>query len=137
MELRTCISEYLHNLCESTGNTITVYHGTKRKFINQIKRNGLVNKTGYNQGWYMVSTDFDSALFHAHPEDDRGDVYVIEFQLPSTSERWEGYPYLWPGEVRSGKSTWYSLKQPLPKEFIQKVHSVGYDEWLTVKNQGF
>lgn len=49
-------------------NFITVYHGTKPKWVNKIKKNGLLDITGYNQGWYMVSTDFESALFHAYSE---------------------------------------------------------------------
>lgn len=119
-------------------NTITVYHGTKPKFVNDIKNNGLIDKSGYNQGWYMVSTDFESALFHAHPDDNNSSVFVIEFEIPNNeNDRWDGYPYLWKGQKRNDNSTWFALMQQIPKEFIKKIHKVDYDKWTNQKNLGF
>lgn len=44
--------EFHRHIFDLYGNydTITVYHGTKPKFVNDIKENGLIDKTGYNQG---------------------------------------------------------------------------------------
>ena len=83
--IRKYLNEQQNNLIKESkqSNTIKVFHGTKPKFVNDIKNNGLIDKSGYNQGWYMVSTDFESALFHAHPDNDNGDVYVIEFEIPN------------------------------------------------------
>lgn len=121
---------------EGINKTITVYHGTNPKFVDNINQNGLVSNMGYNNAnWFMVSTDFASALFHATASDDSNiPVYVIEFQVPVTNEKWEGYPYFWPAYNRSNESEWFSLKQPLPSNFIKKIHEVPYDEWLKIKN---
>ena len=118
---------------------ITVYHGTKPKFLNNIKKDGLIDKSGYNQGWYMVSTDFESALFHANPSDGNKDfVYVFEFQIPITeNDRWVGYPYLWKGEKLNDNSTWFALKEKLPNDFISKIHKISYDDWIKQKERGF
>jgi hypothetical protein len=117
---------------------ITVYHGTKPKFLNNIKKDGLIDKSGYNQGWYMVSTDFESALFHAHPDDNDSNVYVIEFKIPNKeNERWEGYPYLWKGQKMKDNSTWFALMKQIPKEFIKKIHKINYDDWIKQKERGF
>ena len=119
-------------------NTIKVFHGTKPKFVNDIKNNGLIDKSGYNQGWYMVSTDFESALFHAHPDNDNGDVYVIEFEIPNNKiDRWDGYPYLWKGQKMKDNSTWFALMKQIPKEFIKKIHKIDYNKWINQKNVGF
>jgi 8-oxo-dGTP pyrophosphatase MutT (NUDIX family) len=127
------------NLNESTDNKfITVYHGTKPKFVSSIKQNGLVDKSGYNQGWYVVSTDFESALFHSHPDEDKGDTNVIEFKIPiNNNDKWLGYPYLWKGEKMNDNSTWFALMQKLPSEFITKIHTVDYDTFIKQKNSGF
>jgi len=118
-------------------DTITVYHGTQPKFVDGIKRDGLVDNSGYNQGWYMVSTDFYSALFHAYSEKNEN-VYVVEFEIPVTdNSRWLGYPYLWKGEVRDEESTWFALMQKIPKEFVRKIHEIPYGEWLSQKQAGF
>lgn len=121
---------------EIKNDKLTVYHGTKPKFVNDIRQNGLVNSNGYNQGWYMVSTDFESALYHAYS--DNGFVYVFEFEIPiSDNDRWLGYPYLWKGSERDGNSTWFTLMQKLPKKFIKRVHKISYEDWLNQKYKGF
>jgi hypothetical protein len=120
---------------EGINQTITVYHGTNPKFVNDIKLNGLISNMGYNNSnWFMVSTDFDSALFHATGSEDTSPVYVFEFQVPITNEKWEGYPYFWPAYNRSDKSKWFSLKQELPSNLITKLHEVPYSEWLKIKS---
>lgn len=137
---------YIFNLFQGDGlnenlikdDVITVYHRTKPKFVNHIKRDGLIDKSGYNQGWYMVSSDFESALFHAHPDETGGDVYVIEFEVPNTlNDRWDGYPYLWKGQKMNDNSTWFALMKKLPKEFIVKIHKISYDDWYKQKERGF
>ncbi len=133
MKLKTILESLL-----SSSNKLTVYHGTMPKKVSSIKSKGLENKTGYDAGWYMVSTDFESALYHARPDEEGGSTVVIEFEIKYNSEdRWVGYPYLWKGEVRDSKSTWYALKEPIPAKFIKKIHTVPHDKWIQQKNSGF
>ena len=113
-----------------------LYHGTYMKNASAIKSKGLISKSYHDARWYMLSSNFRSALFHATPED-KGKVVVIEFKVPVTNERWEGYPYLWPPAKRSDKSKWYALKQVLPKKFIKKIHYIDYSDWLKQKDKGF
>lgn len=140
--LLTNIKEFLNEndtkKFDMNTNYINVYHGTKPKFVNDIKLNGLIDKTGYNQGWYMVSTDFESALFHAHPDSDNSKIYVIEFEIPNNdNDRWYGYPYLWKGQKMKNNSTWFALMRQIPKEFIKKIHKVDYNKWINRKEQKF
>lgn len=119
-------------------NTITVYHGTKRKFVDSIIKNGLIDNTGYNQGWYMVSTDIESALYHAYTNSKDEKVYIFEFEIPNDeNDIWDGYPYLWKGYKRSDKSTWFALKNKIPKEFIKNIHKIEYEDWLKQKQIGY
>lgn len=144
-----CIIHNNNNLNENkipnnNNNNITVYHGTKPKFINDIKKNGLIDKnSNYSQGWYMVSTDFESALFHSHPDesDNNDSVYVVEFEIPNNininNGRWVGYPYLWKGQKMKDNSTWFALMQQIPKEFIKNIHKIDYQTWIKQKERGF
>jgi hypothetical protein len=78
--IKTTINEYYS---ETQTKFLTVYHGTKPKFVENIKENGINNRPElYTQGWYMVSTDFESALFHANPDSKKDTVYVFEFKIP-------------------------------------------------------
>jgi hypothetical protein len=130
------IKEYLNEY--NNQKYLTVFHGTKPKFIEKIKNNGLEDKTGYNQGWYMVSTDFESALFHAHPDTENTDVYVIEFEIPiKDNDRWEGYPFLWKGQKMKDNSMWFALMKPIPKDYIKKIHKIPYTSWIKQKEVGF
>ena len=116
---------------------LTVYHGTQPKFVELIKKNGLENNTGYDQGWYMVATDFQSALFHATPSDENDYAYVFEFKIPLEKNKyWDGYPYLWKGRKRSDESTWFALMQKLPKEFITDLKKITFDDWRKAKLNG-
>ena len=116
---------------------ITLYHGTKPKFVNTIKKNGLVSNLGYGQGWYMLATDFESALYHAY-SDENEKVYVIEFKVPIIkSIYWDGFPYLWSGEVINDTSTWYALREKLPAKFISNIIEVDREDWLKQKNDKF
>ena len=134
----TTILDYLN---ENIKNYITVYHGTTPKFVNSIKMNGLEDRTStpYQQGWYTVSTDFESALFHANPSyDNKESVYVFEFKIPIIeNNRWYGYPYLWKGGIRTDKSTWFALMKKIPRKFITKIHEISYEDWITQKQIGF
>ncbi len=117
---------------------IIVYHGTRNKYVNDILTKGLIDKTGYNQGWYMCSTDFESALYHAQPDEEGGDVPVIKFEIPNEeNDRWTGYPYLWAGHVRNSNSTWYALMTKIPKDFITKVYRISNEDWLKQKQLGY
>lgn len=117
---------------------ITVFHGTMPKKVSKIKSTGLQSPAGYNQGWYMVATDFESALYHANPDEDGGNVVVVEFSIPNNpNDRWEGYPYLWKGYERDTNSTWFALKEKLPSKFIKKIHTVSNDKWIKQKNSGY
>ena len=119
-------------------NEVTLYHGTLPKHVQNIKSNGLESPKGYHDAqWYMLSTDFDSALFHAVPKDDSS-VFVAEFKIPfEENDRWEGYPYLWPANKRDDKSRWYALKQPIPKEFLVDIHEVSNEDYAKQKLKGF
>jgi hypothetical protein len=111
---------------------VTVFHSTRKTTLPQIRSKGLTSSQGYSSaGWYMVSEDFGSADFHAMEHDD----VVIEFRVPTEGKvrdgkpvkMWDGFPYLWkPKEIGdwegSGPTRWWALKQPLPPEFIVKVH---------------
>jgi hypothetical protein len=125
-------------LNESSNHTLTVFHGTKEKFVEDIQRNGLINPSGnYNQGWYVVSTDIESALFHAYAEENSF-AFVFEFEIPLKENHfWEGYPYLWKGEKRGSNSTWFAQMKPIPKEYIKKIHQISYKDWISQKNHGF
>jgi len=132
--INNVIIEFLN---ENKQSYLTVYHGTNTKFVNDIKANGLIDKTGYNQGWYMLSTDFESALYHATPQNEE-DVTVFEFKIPLIDTHyWEGYPYLWKGEKRNDNSTWYALMQQIPNTMISNVITVPYDRWVKQKNDKF
>ena len=124
---------------EEGGSTVlTVYHGTQSKFVADIKKNGLKDKTGYNQGWYMVSTDLESALYHATPDDKKDYVYVFEFAIPIIeNDRWLGYPYLWKETKRNDKSSWFALMQKIPSKFIKEIHKIPYEDYLLQKSIGF
>lgn len=138
--IRNIVRESLiENEFNQTG-TLTLFHGTKNKFVNLIKQNGLEDKSSvaYTQGWYVLSTDFESALFHAHPDDNKDFIYVFEFEVPiKENDHWLGYPYLWKGGKIKDNSTWFALMQKLPKEFIKKIHKVDYKDWIKQKNIGF
>lgn len=119
--------------------TIKLFHGINSKNLNSIKNNGITSPTGYHSPeWFMLSTDFESALYHATPGEDGEDVFIIELIVPiPDNEKWFGYPYLWKGYVRNDNSSWFSLKQPIPKEFINNVHNVSNLSWLKQKKNGF
>ena len=50
---------------------------------------------------------------------------------------WDGYPYLWKGEIRNDKSIWFALKEPLPNKFIKEIIKVDYDKWIRQKDLKF
>jgi len=142
-EVRKMVIDILsENLFEQRGGESRiekVYHGTSLKKAINIRNGGLKasESIGYQSpGWYMVSTDFESALFHATAEDGE-DAVVFEFDVPIDNLKWEGHPYFWPPYERSEKSKWYALKQPISKNMITDIHYVKYDDFLNQKNKGF
>ena len=127
-------------LLEISTTMTTVYHGTRggNKNIPSIKSNGLTNTMHYSPKWYMLSTDFESALYHASPSEDGGDVYVIEYEVPLDNEsKWMGYPFFWKSYDRSSKSQWYSLKMKLDSKYIKNIHKISNADWRKQKNEGF
>ncbi len=129
---------YSNALEESEGDYLRVYHGTMNKKLPSIKSRGLESSMGYhNPEWYMVSTDFDSALFHANAKDEDETVPVIEYKIPLKDGKWNGDPYFWPAYERSEYSKWFSLKDIIPSEYIEKVHEVSYEDYIRKKNKGF
>lgn len=116
---------------------IVLYHGTMKKYVDSILKNGLVT-TQHQSDWYMLSTDIESAIYHSKPTDINEKSYVVEFKIPIKNNNfWLGYPYLWDGYYRNDKSTWYAIKQSIPSEFITQVHEIEYGKWLDVKNTGY
>ena len=122
---------------DGKSDTITVYHGTNYKHVASIRRGGLKNNNGYTAGWYMVSTDLTSALYHTTPAEEDF-AYIFEFEIPCVeNDRWKGYPYLWLGQKRNDNSTWFGIMRPIPSKFIKKIHKIPYAEWREVKGSGF
>ncbi len=122
----------------SKEKTIKVYHGTSLKKESGIKQHGLTSGAmGYdNAGWYMVSTDFASALFHATAMEPGDEVVVFEFVVPVENRRWEGDPYFWPPYDRNNDSKWFALKKPLTPNLISDTKHVSYDDFIAQKNKG-
>lgn len=119
-------------------NYLKLYHGTSLKNISKIEKEGLISNIGYSAGWYMLSTDFESALYHGNALKEGDEVPVIEFEIPITeTDKWDGYPYVWVEEKRNDKSSWYAPKKAIPKEFIKKIHYVSYNDWLNQKNDKY
>ncbi len=119
-------------------NKITVYHGTTKNHLDNIKEKGLFDINNCGAGWYMVSSDFASALFHASPEKDDKAV-VVEFEL-EIKETHRGLfthtPYLWNPEVRNDNSAWFGIYKPIPPICIKKVHEIDYDIYIKQKSLG-
>lgn len=118
---------------QSAAKTVTVYHGTTAAAAAKIRSSGLVSQ-GYDRPqWHMVAEDIPSAAHHAY-KGGTGDFVVLEFRVPTEPKMrggrerymWDGYPYLWKPHTidweGSGRTRWWALRQPLPPEFITRVH---------------
>ena len=122
---------------------IKVYHGTSPKHVNNIEINGLIGESRLGANWYMVSTDFESALFHANSDNEEGNAVVIEFEVPiEVCGFFKGEPYLWEpyyrGVMKNGEgSSWYAIKNKIPTGCITKIHEVPYKEYKKQKSDGF
>lgn len=134
-QIRKIIRESLNEVRGGEPGFVTVFHGTHEDRVPDIEADGLkAGSVGYSSSqWYMVATDMDSAVFHTTPKDDR-DAYVIEFKVPVDNSKWEGFPYFWPPYDRKPGSKWFALKQPIPSEFIQKVHKISNEDYIKSKN---
>ena len=128
----------IHEARNGAPDVKAVYHGTSLKKVDSIKSSGLqAGSMGYQSAsWYMVSTDFESALFHAVAEDGQ-QAPVIEFEVPCDNTKWDGYPYFWPPYERSENSKWFALKEPLPTKFIKKIHYVNYEDFIKRKQEKY
>ncbi len=124
-------------LIEENIKNITVFHGTNIKHVNSIKNKGLISKNYDSPNWYMVSTDFESALYHSSYSNEGDDVCVISFTLPITDNKWFGYPFLWPEYERSDNSKWFALKKPLDSKYITNIEYISYEEYIKQKHNGF
>lgn len=118
-----------------SGTRLRLFHGTAPKYVSSIRSKGLVSKNYGQAEWYVLATDFESALFHA-TADKGGDAYVVEFEVEVEREPWYGFPHLWPPYKR-GSGSWFALKTPLDPKMIRKVHKVPYDEFAAQKLRGF
>lgn len=115
----------------------TLFHGTQKKLVADIVKNGF-NQLANQGGWYQMATDFESALFHCSTAEKKPEhVYVIEFNVKSTDELWNGYPNLFPAYERDESSSWFAVKEILPSEMIVAVHQVPYDLYIKQKSRGF
>lgn len=135
MKFRDYINEARRKKSSKIEEVIIAFHGTSESNLSAIKKTGLKSEM-QSAKWYMLATDFDSALFHSKPVDD-GEAYIVEFAIPVTNDRWEGDPWLWPPFERSKKSKWYAIKETIPKRFIKKVHKISHKEYLKIKQKGF
>jgi hypothetical protein len=130
----------LKDIFESIYNhTLTVYHGTSPSKALKIKTQGLKDSSGnYSSDWFMLSTDMESALYHARIEEEGGDVAVVEFKIEIDPEEiWEGFPYLWKPYDRSSKSSWYGIRTDIPAKFVKTIHNFSNVEWKKQKNIGY
>jgi hypothetical protein len=136
LNTREYIKQYIRQLVlENIDDTfITLYHGTTIDKAKKIKETGLKNNIGHydSANWYVLASDIESAIFHSYLNEDNV-AAVLEFKIPVTNKKWEGYPYLWPPHKFSEYKKWYALKQPLPKEFIKKLHIIDYETWNDIK----
>lgn len=132
--MKTKFTDYIKE--NTKAETITLYHGTNYKHINDIQQNGLTNTVGYDVNWFMFSTDFESALYHATPID-KENAYVFEFKIPYNGKHWRGRPYLWEEHKRTETSSWFAPMKQIPSEFITNLHEVTYDEWIERKHKKF
>lgn len=94
-----------------------LYHGTRPDLVKSILRHGITSPSmGYDSPrWYMLAEDPKDADFHAYGA-------LIEVKVPfslkrSRTNKWPGYPYLWPASPNG----WYALRRPIPPEFIVRV----------------
>lgn len=132
------VQEALLSLLTKTGSStrLRLYHGTSAKHISSIRSKGLTSKNYEQAQWYVVATDFASALFHASPDMGQ-DAVVVEFEIKVDREPWYGWPHLWPPHKRGAQSSWFALKTPLGPRTIKKVHRVPFAEFSAQKSRGF
>jgi hypothetical protein len=115
---------------------ITIYHGTMDKHISSINEKGLEGDERLGANWFMVATDFSSALFHATPEEGQ-DAVIFEFEVEIEAHPFfKGDPYLWEPNIRNESSSWYGIKETIPVSCIKKIHKVPYEDYLKQKDAG-
>jgi len=132
--------EFLDNHLTEKKDYLILYHATIKKNIPSIKKQGLIDQSSnYSAGWFMLSDEPNSAIFHSPyaPEENLYPV-VITFKIPviEVKRRWDGFPYVWPPHQGKGYK-WYALMKPLPPEFITNVRDISEKEWFKIKNKGF
>lgn len=122
---------------ESSNDSIILFHGTIPNRVQSIESEGIKSKDYHSPQWYMLSSDFESALYHADGTEEEG-ATVFKIQVPIVDKSpWSGYPYLWPEEKFNNGRSWYALKQPIPSEFIVDKIVVPYEQWSQQKSKGF
>jgi hypothetical protein len=118
--------------------TLKIYHGTSQKHIDNIKENGLSGDERLGNQWYMVATDFESALFHASVESKNDNAIVVEFEVPIEDHKiFSAYPHLHEPHVRNKDSSWHGIDKEIPPNLIKKIHQVSYDDYMKQKSAGF
>jgi RNA:NAD 2'-phosphotransferase (TPT1/KptA family) len=119
-------------------NTITLYHGTIEKKLDSILSTGIERNARLGAQWYMLATDFASALFHASPDRDE-EAIVVEVKVPiepTHSGMFSHTPHLWNPHRRNENSEWLALFKDIPAKHIQCVHRVSHADFLAQKLAG-
>lgn len=112
---------------------IKLYHGTSFKNLENILKNGFEANEALGANWYVFSSDFSSALFHASTNENE-EAIVIEFDIPIFNNDFSTHaPYLWNPYHRNENSCWFAAQTNIPPEFINKVHKVPYEIYKTQK----
>jgi hypothetical protein len=115
---------------------ITIYHGTNEHHIKNIEKNGLEGDEKLGANWFMVATDFSSALYHSSPDFNK-EAIVFEFEIELEEHPFfKGHPFLWEPNVRNEESTWYGIKQTIPVDSIKKIHKISYEDYKKQKTNG-
>lgn len=115
----------------------TLFHGTQKKNIAKIMKDGFDESKLGNQ-WYQMSTDFESALFHSSSMEKKPkSVYVMEFSFETNDEFWPGYPNLYPFEEINETSKWVAVNERIPANSVSAVYEVPYDLFMKQKSRGF
>ena len=115
----------------------TLYHGTQKKQIAKIMKEGF-EESRHGGQWFQMATDFESALFHASSLEEKPKfVYVMEFQFETNDEFWLGYPTLYPFEEMNENSKWVAVQERIPSSAITAIYEVPYEYFAKQKSLGF
>jgi len=123
-------------LNEGKNKYMTLYHGTHYESVSKIQKDGIIPERAL-ANWYMLASDIESAIFHSIPDENFSYVFELKIPVLDNDDQWDGYPYIWPENKRSSKSSWYGIKTKIPKKFIVKLHKISIEKYEKQKNEGF